>query len=722
MENPLKTPPLHVSRRHLLQGLGALVVAIQLPVPTTEARAAAGPTDLNAFVAIHPNGEVWIQIPASEMGQGVSTALPQILADELDADWSSVRVRHADEHKDYRGITLTPFNPRQLTGGSLSVVTWTQPMRLAGAAAREMLVVAAANRWGVEASACTTALGRVRHPDGHESAYGDLVADAAVLRVPRKPRLKSPAERTLVGTSVPRTDLVDKVTGGTEFGADVRLPGMVYACSVACPVFGGRVGEVDDGAARAISGVRDVLVFEDFVAVVADTWWPAKRAIDALKITWDEGPNARLDSNAIDEALVAGLDAKGAYVGLKIGNAARELADADDLIEATYDAPYVDHAAMEPLNCTVELTDDHCEIWVGTQGQTKVRMHAAKITGLPMDKVTVHTAFLGGGFGRRGQADYADQAVHIAMRVDAPVQLLWTREEGIRHGFYRTIAKARMRASTGETLEALSVRIACDNVNHSFVPKWTQGVKQVKVHPAEGLLHTSPYAIPNRLIEVAHVPMPVPTGYWRSVGHSYTAFFMESFLDEVAHRLGTDPVALRRSLLGEEHHRFRAVLDRVVDESGWGSAPEGRFQGIALHESFGSICAEVAEISMEDGVPRVQRVTAAVDCGEVVNPDIVRAQIMGGVVFGLSAAMGERLDIDRGRIRQANFYDYSLLRMNQSPIEVDVHIIETPGAVVGGIGEVGVPPIAPATCNAIFAATGVRIRSLPILSALRETP
>jgi len=706
-----------LTRRGFLQGLGALIVAVQLPIPSTEAQASAEGTTLNAFVAIHPNGEVWIQIPSSEMGQGISTALPQIVAEELDADWASIRVMTADEHVDFRG-NLIPFNPRQMTGGSLSIATWAEPMRQAGAAAREMLALAAAQRWGVAVETCTTERGFVRHSAGHEAAYGDLASEASRLKAPRRPKRKDPADYTLVGHSPPRTDLLAKVTGTAEFGADVRLPGMVYACTLASPVLGAKVASVEDAATRAIPGVRDVLAFDDFVAVVADSWWPAKQGVQALEVLWSESPHAAVDNAFIAAALTAGLDADKAVVGAKIGKADEVLEAASDPLEAVYEVPHVDHATMEPLNCTVQISDGHCEIWVGTQGQTQVRKRAAGFTGFKLEDVTVHTTFLGGGFGRRGRMDFTDQAVLIAKRVDAPVQMLWTREEGIRHGFYRPAAMARMRASVGDGLEALSIRVACDNVNHGFLPRWTHGVKIIKVNPAEGLMGESPYQVPNKRVEIAHVPLHIPIGYWRAVGHSYTAFFNECFIDEIAHRLEQDPVELRRSLLGNGHPRFRAVLDRAVEESGWGSAPEGRFQGIALHESFGSIVAEVAEISMEDGVPRVHRVTAAVDCGQVVNPDTVRAQIMGGVIFGLSAAMGERIDFDGGEVRQANFYDYPILRMNQSPAEVDVHIIETPGAPVGGIGEVGVPPIAPAVCNAIFAATGIRIRSLPIDAAL----
>lgn len=709
----MPSSPQNLSRRGFLAGLGVLVVAVQLP--RAEAGAGASPSPLSAFVGIAADGTTTILSPSSEMGQGVCTALAQLLAEELDADWSLVRVV-TTEGPEFRR-SLGPGYTMQVTGGSTSVPVWSEPLRAAGASARDRLVRAAAARWGASAASLTTDAGVVHHPDGRSATYGELALEASKLRASRNPPRKPRTVDRLVGTSVPRNDLVAKVTGAATFGVDIRIPGMLRACSVACPVFGGRVGAVEDAAARAIPGVRDVLVFEDFVAVVADTWWPAKRAVEALKITWEEGPNAGLDSAGVSAALRAGLDAERPFVGRSEGRSPA-LWPAEEVLSADYEVPYLDHAPMEPLNCTVHIQPDRCDVWVGTQVQTMVLQAAAKATGLSEEQVFVHTPYLGGGFGRRGNNDWVEQALAIAVRLQKPVQLLWTREEGIRHGFYRPAFAGRLRArvAPGE-VRGLHVRVAGDNILHRYLPRLLQGLPLAKALPMEGLLETSPYGFDDVRMEGVLVDLPVPIGFWRSVSHSYTAFFVESFLDEVAAKIGVDPVALRSRLIRDSHARFRAVLELAVEKGAWGKPEAGRFQGVALHESFGSICAQVVELSMVGGLPKVHRITAAVDCGPVVNPDLVRAQIMGGALFGLSEALGARLDFKAGRVVQGNFHDYPLLRMKDAP-NVEVHIVENPTAPVGGIGEIGTPPIAPAVCNAIFAATGRRVRSLPILPAL----
>jgi isoquinoline 1-oxidoreductase subunit beta len=701
--------PINVSRRQLLAGLGALIVGVHIPVAAASEEMAT----LNAFVAIATDGTVTVSIPSSEMGQGVTTSMPQLVADELDATWEQMAVVHGPESKEFR-IPLAPGYKVMVTGGSNSIAHWHMPLRQAGAAAREMLMAAAAARWGVEASACSTENGTVRHPDGRSATYGELALEAANQRVPKKPTLKESKDHRIIGSSKMRTDCRDKVTGSTTFGIDVRLPGMLRACSVACPVFGGRVEEVDDADCRAIPGVRDVLVFDDFVAVVADTWWPAKRGVDALKITWDKGENANLAN--ISTRLSEALDKGRVKVAEKEGKAPATIDKADTVIEAVYEVPYLDHQAMEPLNCTVHLDGERCEVWTGSQAQTLVKEAAEDITGAK--EVLVHTTFLGGGFGRRGNNDFVEQALHIATRVSAPVQLLWTREEGTRHGFYRPAFAARMRASLGDKLpEAVQFRVAGNNILHRYLPKMFWGF--VSGFPLEGMLEeTCPYAFAEVSKEWTDPKIPVPVGFWRSVGHSHNAFFLESFLDEVAHALKRDPVGLRRALIRGDRPRHRAVLDKAVAAAG--AAPEGRAHGVALHESFGSICAAVAEVSVEGSKVKVHKFTAAVDCGPVVNPDTVKAQIMGGLIFGLSEAMGAGITIEGGRVLQSNFHDYPILRMPDAP-EVEVHIMNTPGAPVGGIGEIGTPPAAPAVCNAIFAATGKRIRSLPISTAMEES-
>lgn len=719
----------NVSRRGLLRGMGALIVGTHLPgcratLPTPPL-SAHGParhpdaTPLNAFVRIAEDDTIAIALPQSEMGQGVFTALPMLVAEELDADWARVQPEHGAAHKAY-AQTLGPGVRMQVTGGSTSVPAWHQPLREAGATARAMLVAAAAARWDVSPAECTTENSVVTHAASGKSArYGELVSEAARMSPPAGVQLKDPADYRIIGTDLPRADLVAKVDGTAAFGMDTRLAGMKYATVVACPVFGGRVGSVDEAAARAVPGVLDVLAFDDFVAVVADSTWHAKKGAEALSVTWDEGPNADLSSAAISAALRDALDDDGARKMRKDGKARKLLAEAETIIEADYEVPYVHHATMEPMNCTAHVQTDRCDVWAPTQAQTLAVNTASKRSGLSKDKVFVHTTFLGGGFGRRGQDDFVDQAVQIATRTDGPVQLVWTREEGFRHGFYRPAFTCRQRATLtadGRRPHAWHARASGDNVLRLWVPGLLEDLKFLDTFAVEGLPE-SPYAIEHVLVEYARREFKVPIGFWRSVGHSHNAFFKEGFFDEIAHAAGRDPVELRRELL-EHHPRERAVLDKAAEAAGWGSPPAGRHQGVALHESFGSIVAEVAEISVTDGQLKVHKVTAAVDCGPVVHPDTVHAQVMGAIGFGLSEALRGRIEIDKGRVVQSNFHDYPLLSMAEMP-EVEVHIIEDSGGPVGGIGEVGTPPIAPAVCNAIFAATGQRIRSLPILDALR---
>lgn len=698
-----------------------MIVAVQVPV-SFAADPAAGfgsppiaQTTLNAFVRVGEDSRITVVIPSSEMGQGVSTALAMVVAEELDVGLDRVVVEFAPSAKAY-ARSLGMGIEMQVTGGSQSIIAWRHPMAEAGAGARDMLVRAAAARWGVAAGTCSTEKGDVRSGE-HVATYGELVAEAAKLRAPRKVAVKAAANYRLVGKDTPRIDMVAKVTGAAEFGGDVRRPGMMYAAIVQCPVIGGRVASLDTKAAAGLAGVSHVLAFDTWVAVVAWRWWTAKQALALLNIQWEEGPNAELSSEAMSAAMVAALDTGRPSVGRREGSA--KMAAAAEEIDVTYEVPLVDHAPMEPLNCTVHVADDGVDIWVPTQAQTLVENAAKEITGFRAEQIRIHTTLLGGGFGRRGNIDYAQFALHIGMQVKGPVQVVLTREEGLQHGFYRPAMVARMRGATADgRISALHVRLAGDNVLYRYTPKILHRLAPVQGFVMEGLLHSCPYTIANYLADYVPVETPVPIGFWRAVGYSHNAFFIEGIVEELAHKAGVDSVEFRRKMLGESP-RFLAVLNRAVEAAGWGKAPAGHFQGVALHESFGSIVAEVVELSMEAGKPKLHRVTAAVDCGPVVNPATVRDQIMGGVHFGLSSSLGEKVTLKGGRVQQSNFHDYPLLRMAAS-VEVDVHIIDNPTAPTGGIGEVGVPPVAPAVCAAIFAATGKRIRRLPILDALEN--
>ena len=710
--------PAAPTRRSVLAGLGALVVAVAVPIPRN-ARAAAylvnhEVANLQAFVGIAADGVIRILCPSQEMGQGISTGLAQIVADELDADWSKVKVLQADEGDAYRSV-LVPGVSGQMTGGSNSVRKWRRPLRKAGAQARAMLVQAAAARWNVRVQDCTTANSVVTHPDGHSATYAELAAEASEQKPPKNPPLKAPAAFTLMGKAVPREDLEPKVTGTAQFGIDVRLPGMLRACTVTCPVFGAKVKSVDASAVEARPGVYKVLVFPDFVAVMADSWWRAKQAAAALQIEWTEGPNPTLDSAQLEAELLAALDDPKAGNGKGPRKKVQRTLDAaSTVVEATFTVPYVDQAPMEPLNCTVHLQDGRCDVWVGSQNPTRVREHTAELTGLDVSQVQVHTPYLGGGFGRRSYVRYADQAVQIALELDAPVQLIWSREEQTRHGRYRPAVAARLRASVEDgRITAWHTRMAGDNVILPLVPGVLASSAFVTLFLAEGFTGEFPYAPELMRTEAITVPSVVPVGFWRSVGHSYTGFMRECFIDELAEAAQQDPVAFRRSLLRDEP-RLRAVLDRVAEESGWGSAPDGHFQGVAIAESYGSICAQVVELRKENGTPRLHRITAVIDAGAVINPDQVKAQVMGGALYGISSALGEQITIAEGRVKESNFHDYAVMRMNQSPVRCDVFVMDLPHEESGGVGEPGTPPSIPAFCNAWFAATGERIRNLPL--------
>ncbi len=704
-----------LDRRYLLKtGIalgGGLVLAWYLPF-SDQAGAAEPAANVwpKAFLRIGTDGSVTIIDNKSEMGQGVYTSLPMIVAEELDCDWQKVRVEAAPVAPIYNH---TEFGS-QVTGGSTSVRTEWQRLALAGATARTMLVQAAAQTWQADPAACRTEKGQVIHPDGRKLSYGELAAKASELPVPEQVKLKDPARYTLIGQPVHRLDSPAKVNGTAVFGIDVQLPGMLVAVIARPPVFGATLKKVDDEKAKAVPGVKAVVAIPAGVAVVADRFWPALHGRDVLQISWDEGPGAKLSSEEMRRQYAALARTPGLPARLE-GDVQAAMARAAKTLEAEYEVPYLAHAPMEPLNCCVDLRPDGCDVYTGTQMQTGDRDAAARVSGLPPEKVRVHTTFLGGGFGRRATptSDFVVEAVQVAKAIGKPVKVIRTREDDTRAGYYRPFWYDRIAAG-------LDAKGGVDCWRHTIVGQSIMAGTAFAGMIKEGIDETSvegaadtPYAIPNILVDLHSPTQPVPVLWWRSVGHSHTAFVVESFLDEVAHAAGRDPVELRRTLLAK-HPRHLGVLELAVQKAGWGKPlPAGRGMGVAVHSSFGSFIAQVAEVSVNKaGGVRVHRVVCAVDCGRIVNPDTIAAQMESGIVFGLTAALHGAITLKDGRVEQGNFDDYPLLRLDETP-EIEVHIVpstENPG----GIGEPGVPPIAPAVTNALFAVSGARVRSLPL--------
>ena len=698
---------------------GGLLIGFYLPGAERLARAEGAPAGgfkPNAWLRIGNDDSVTILVDKSEMGQGVMTALPMLIAEELEADWRKIRVENAPADKAY----TNPQLGMQATGGSTSVRSSWERLRKAGATAREMLVTAAAQDWGVKEETCRAESGAVLHPgSGRKLRYGELADKAAALPVPEDAILKDPREFKVIGKSMPRLDTPAKVSGNAEFGMDVKVPGMLTALVARCPVFGGKLAGFDAAKAKAIKGVRHVLPIESGVAVVADNFWAAQQGRNALGIAWDEGPRRDLNSEGIRKDFVE-LAAKPGATAKAQGDAVQAMQSAAKTIEAVYEVPYLAHATMEPMNCTAHVRKDGCDVWVPTQGQTMAQMTAAKITGLPPAKVSIHTTFLGGGFGRRAEQDFVAEAVQLSKLLEAPVKVVWTREDDMRHDFYRPATYNRLRAAfdpRGEPV-AWSHRIVGPSIMSRVFPNVVKdGIDGTSVEGAANL----PYDIPNLFVDyVMHDP-GVPVGFWRSVGSSQNAFVTECFIDELAASANKDPYLFRQALL-HNAPRHKAVLDLAAAKAGWGKpAPRGRARGIAVHQCFGSFVAQVAEVSLsKQGEVRVHRVVCAIDCGQVVNPDIVHAQMESAIVFGLTAALGGEITIKAGRVQQGNFNDYPLLRLTQMP-RIEVHILpsqEHPG----GVGEPGTPPIAPAVANALYALTCKRIRRLPIRAAeLRRT-
>jgi isoquinoline 1-oxidoreductase beta subunit len=713
---------LNLSRRGFLRAgatvSGGLILGVYIPTANNSARAADDKRAAlapNAFVRVGADESVTVVANHSEMGQGVYTSLALLVAEELDADWSKVRVESAPADPAYNHALYG----MQITGGSTSTWTEWERLRKAGAAARAMLVAAAAAAWKVEPRECRTEGGNVLHPaSGKRESYGKLVAAAAKLNPPKEVALKDPSEFKLIGKATRRLDTPDKTNGNAVFGLDVNVPGMLVAVVARPPVFGAKLKTFNGDKAKAVPGVRNVFAIDRGVAVVADGFWNAKRGREVLDITWDEGENAALDSKKQREQY-ADLAKQAGAIARKDGDTGAALGKAAKKLEAVYEMPYLAHAPMEPLNCVADVRADSCEVWTGTQFQTADHDAAVQITGLKPEQVKLHTTLLGGGFGRRATLDshFVREAVQISKAIKAPVKVVWTREDDIRGGYYRPAAYHSLRAGVDAdgALTAWHQKVVCQSfiTDTPLAPVLVKGgVDGTAVEGAADM----PYTIPNLLVEWKQAPSVVPTLWWRSVGHSHTGFVVESFLDEAAHAAGKDPFEFRRALLGKAP-RHKRVLELAAEKAGWGKPlAKDRGRGIAVHESFGSYVAQVAEVSVsKEGQLRVHRVVCAIDCGPVVNPDGVRAQMESGVAFGLTAALYGEITFEKGRVRQRNFHDYRILRMNEMPA-VEVHIVPSTEKM-GGVGETAVPPIAPAVANAIFALTGKRLRRLPIRPA-----
>ncbi|MSP54835.1 MAG: xanthine dehydrogenase family protein molybdopterin-binding subunit [Myxococcales bacterium] len=731
---------LNLSRREALKSAGGLILGVAFPIspeflhygPESDAS-----TDwLGPYVRIDPQGVITLRVPASEMGQGVHTALPMILAEELDIPLDGVRVEMAPNSKAYGHPSQ--LGSQQVTVGSGSLRGWWAPMALAGATARAMLVGAAAKRWGVTPEECQTAGGAVIS-GSNRATYGELAVEAAAMPV-GKATPKSRGDWRLIGTEPERVDVPSKIDGSAVFGVDVMAgapAGTVLSATVLhSPIFGASLVSVDDAEARKLPGVLDVLTFkakgrtQDFIAIVADTFWHARVAAASVVAKW-EGGRPDLDDAAISKAIHAGLDAK-AHYKKKEGDAAGAIAGAGTLVEAVYEVPYLHHATMEPLCATARVTADRVEIWAPSQSQTLTEGAVADALGVPKASVRLHTTLLGGGLGRKSEVDFVVEAARIAEHYDKPVKVIWTREEDFTHGYYRPAFAAKMRAGVSRvgdtapgTVTGLSVRLSGPNILTRFVSDVIGNL--IRGSFVGENFHENPYHIPDQRLEYHQVELPIPTGFWRSVSASHNGYFRECFLDEIAHAAGVDPVKFRLDLLVHSP-RHRAVVERAAAMARWDAAKaEGRHLGIAVVESFGSIVAQVAEVRVVPGAAstaastagstggslHVDKVWIAFDCGRCIHPGIIRAQAEGSMGMGLSAAFGEVMSFSGGAAITPNFYAYPVLTLAQMPA-VEVEVLEGAPDEPGGVGEPALPPIAPAVCNAIFAATGARIRKLPI--------
>ena len=700
---------------------GGLLLEVTLPAyssaetgtQTAAAESSSNGPEVTAWVLVNPDDSVIIRVARVEMGQGSFTGLPMLVAEELGCDWSKIQAEYASTSEHLRRNRI--FGT-MLTGGSRSIRDSHEYLRQAGAAARIMLTTAAAQQWGVPVSECMAANSLITHtPTKRQLRYGAVAAEAAKLDIPQDPPLKDPKDWTVLGQPAERFDIPDKVTGKTQFAIDTKLPGMLYASIAHCPVFGGRLKSVNADKVNKMRGVVKVVPLEDAVAVVAEeSWWNAHQAVRELSIEWDFGENANVSSDSIMEFLREGINLKKAPVSRDEGDVETAFAAAAKTVEAEYYAPYLEHATMEPQNCTVLYTDDRVDVWAPSQNSEATAAVTAETAQVPITKVEVHKVHLGGGFGRRGLfIEFVRQAVRIAKTMPGkPLKLIWSREEDIQHGRYRPVALVRMKAALDASGEptAWSVRQADQSIFSAIRPSLIKdGVDVVNVRT----FADAPYAFPNIHMEYAMRNTHVPPGPWRAVAHTHNPYFRESFIDELAHAAGQEPYQFRRKLLAQAPKDL-AILDAVAKAADWEkSLPEGVHRGIAVQDAYGSYTAAVIEASVNaEGVLKVHRVVVGIDCGYVANPDSVRAQVEGSVVFGLTAALYGEITIKDGRVEQSNFHNYKMMRIAEMP-KVEV-VLEPSGGFWGGAGEPGMAPLAPALCNAIFAATGKRIRSLPL--------
>jgi isoquinoline 1-oxidoreductase beta subunit len=685
---------------------GGLALAMELRAQEAggvpPARSPGPPKPLAAFVRIGPDDSITIVTPAVEMGQGGHTSLPMIILEELDGDWNRVRVEDAPADAIYNN----PLFGQQATVGSFAVRGWYAELRRIGATARTMLIQAAAEQWNVPPSSCSAAASRITHQSsGRSCSFGSVAAHAATLPVPQQVTLKSTTEFTLIGTSPRRVDVADKVDGSARYGIDVHVPGMLYAAIKASPSLSGQLRSLDDSAARRLPGYRATVRLPDAVIVVADRYWQARQALEAIKVEFDPGKLGDVDSAEVSRRLQAGVLEAGAVVRHD-GDAPGALAKAESVIEAVYEVPYLAHACMEPMNCTARVDAQGCEIWCGTQMPQAAQGAAAKVLGIAPSAVKVNSMYLGGGFGRRGEVDYVTQTVAAAKAIGRPVKLIWSREEDIQHDFYRPAAAIRFRGAvdSGQLL-ALDCNVATASAP-SFGGRASPGFYTGGVADAS-------YAIPNFRVTGVNQDIGVRFGFWRSVNDSHNPFMLESFIDELAHRAKQDPYRFRRAMLQHPAARRQLkLLDLIAEKADWDHPPSGHFLGIAAFLAYGSYIGTVAEVSVSGKTVTLHRVVAAIDCGTAIHPDNIRAQLEGGMVYGLTAAVHGEITLAHGAVQQTNFADYPVLTMAQIP-RVDCFIAPS-GDSPGGVGEPGTAPIAPALANAIFAATGTRVRSLPL--------